>query len=153
MKRRKFTPVFVFPIFLLFHAVIYGQNQQLLKFTDGQEQAIVNNVSANIASIKITEEEFDATLTSFGKANPLAGELLDKLKVKNKKIYNQAKKITTSFNLTQDGRKFYIRGFNSIDLLQFRNGNIKVKCRILLIEIRSEENVSYLPIIVEIRKL
>ena len=153
MKRRRLTLVFVFPIFLLFHSLIYGQNEQLLKFADGQERAIVNNVSANIASIKITEKEFDATLTSFGKANPLAGELLDKLKVKNKKIYNQAKKITTSFNLTQPGGKFYIRGFNSIDLLKFRNSSIKVKCRILLIEIRSEENVTYLPIIVEIRKL
>ena len=153
MKGRRFTPVFVLPALLLFHALIYGQNEQPLKFEDGQERAVVNNVSAKIASIKIAEKEFDATLTSFGKANALAGELLDKLKVKNKRNYNQAKKITTSFNLTQDGRKFYIRGFNSIDLLQFRNGNIKVKCRILLIEIRSEENVSYLPIIVEIRKL
>ena len=153
MKGRIFILVFILPIVFLFHALIYGQNDRLLKFTDGQEQAIVNNVYENIASIKIAEKEFEATLTSFGKASPMTGKLLDKLKIKNKKIYNQAKKITTSFNLNQGGGKFYIRGFNSIDLSPFRSGDIKVKCRILLIEIRSKDKVSYLPIIVAIRKI
>src|SRR5688572_416177 len=119
MKRRIFISSLLFPVVFLFQALVYGQNDRLLKFTDGHEHAIVNNIDENVTSINITEKEFEATLTSFGKANPLAGELLGKLKIKNKKIYNQAKKITTSFNLNQGGGKFYIRGFNSIDLSPF----------------------------------
>lgn len=153
MKKRIFTAGFIFLTIFLFQSPARGQHDEDLKFTDGQKRALINDVGEKSTIINISEKEFEATLTSFGKANPLNDKLLDKLKAKNKKIYNQTKKIKTSFNLTQNGRYFYIRGFNSIDLSQFRGDGFKVKCRVFLIEIRSKDKQYYLPIIAAIRQI
>lgn len=153
MKKRVFTAGFIFLTIFLFGSPARGQHDENLKFTDGREREIIKDFDANITSINISEKEFEATLTSFGKANPLNDTLLDKLKAKNKRIYSRIKKIKTSFNLTQNGRKFYIRAFDSIDLSRFRGDGFRVKCRVFLIEIRSKEKQYYLPIIASVRKI
>jgi len=145
--------VCVFCGLFLFQTLVYGQNEQLLKFTNGEDQAVTDNFYDDITLLNITEREFEATSISVGKANPLGDKLLSKLKSKNREIYDQAQKITTSFELSQGNNKFYIRGFNSINLAPFRNGEFKVKCGIYLIEVRSKGNISWIPIIIAIRKL
>lgn len=154
MKRKICLSIFVVHVLVLFQTICYGQNEKFLKFADGQELTAANNIFESIRSISIMEKEFKATLTSFGKANPLNSDLLDKLREENRDIYNQTKNINTAFDLIQGGNKFYIRGFDSIDLSEFRDGQAKVMCRIFLIKVISkEEKVYYLPLIASIRRL
>lgn len=130
-----------------------GQNSSSLKLTNGQEISVVNNVSQDISWLKISENEFEATLNSFGKAGLLNNAVLNKLKSKNKKIYNQVRKITTSFSFYQGKNKFYLRGLKTIKLANFRNREVKVRCRIYLLKIRSEGKILNIPIIISIRKI
>ncbi len=139
------------PIFL-FQAFLHAQEGQALQFIKGPERPVTDNVYENILSIAILESEIEATLTSFGKAHPLSGELLDKLRAKDRQIYNQAKKIRSAFKIEQGNNGFYLRGFDSISLSQLRPGK-RVKCRIVLIVIRTKDAVSYLPLIRTIQML
>jgi hypothetical protein len=147
--------VFIQALLMVFilQIIVNGQNSSSLKLTNDREINIVNNVTQDISSITILEREFEAILISFGKANPLSSKILSKLKSKNKKIYNQSRKITTAFSLNQGENKFYLRGLNSIKLSNFRNGEFKVKCRIYLLKISSKGEISYIPIIISIRKI
>ena len=141
-----FLPVF------LFQALLHAEEERALKFNKGPERPVVADVYENILSVAILESEIEATLTSFGKAHPLSGELLDKLKAKDPQIYNQAKKIRSAFKIEQGNNAFYLRGFDSISLSQSLAGK-RVKCRILLIVIRTKDVVSYLPLIRTIQML
>lgn len=138
--------------FFLFQALLFAQEDRALQFITGPERPVVENVYENILSIAILEREIEATLISFGKAHPLSGELLDKLKAKDRQLYNQAKKIESAFKLEQGNNGFYLRGFDSISLSQSSAGK-RVKCRIVLIVIRTKDAVSYLPLIRTIQML
>ena len=134
-------------------AQIAGQTGSVLKFTNGQERAVVSNVSKDITAIDdIQEREFEGTVMSIGRANTLAATLLDKLKTKDRKLYDEVRKITTSVEVAQGSNRFYVRGLNSTNLAGFRTGKPKVRCRVYLLEIRSGDEVSYLPIVAAIRK-
>ena len=136
----------------LFQALLFAQEDRTLTLTKGPERPVVDNVYENILSIALVERQFEATLASFGKAHPLSGELLDKLKAKDRQIYNQAKKIKSAFKIEQGNKDFYLRGFDSISLSQLQPGK-RVRCRIVLIMVRTKEAVSYLPLIRTIQML
>ena len=143
--------LWLLPVFL-FQALLFAQEDRALTFAKGPERPIVDNVYENILSIALVEREIEATLASFGKAHPLSGELLDKLKAKDRQIYNQAKKIRSAFKIEQGNKDFYLRGFDSISLSQLQAGK-RMKCRIVLIMIRTKDTVSYLPLIRQFQML
>lgn len=140
-------------LLLTVQPLIAGQGEAVLKLTSGQDRQVVDNVYGKIASIEIIPAEFDGTVVSIGKAPTLAGELLDKLKVQDPAVYDDVRKITTSVRLAQGSNTFYIRGFKSANLARFRAGQAKVRCRGYLLAIRSQEKVSYVPIIAAINTI
>jgi hypothetical protein len=141
-----------FLLLLLSAAFLSAQEDLALKFLKGPERPVVSNVHENIVSVTLLDDEIEATLISFGKAHPLSVELLDKLKAKDRQIHNQAKKIRTAFNIEQGNNRFYLRGFASIRLSELPAGK-PVKCRIVLIVVRTKDAVSYLPLIRTIQLL
>lgn len=154
MKHLFFSVVFVFQICFLFQTSASAQEGKSLKFTDGAEIKVINNFYQDITSIKTTEKEIDAALVSFGKAVPLSEKILAGLKKQNKKLYNQLRKITTAFDLTQTDEKFYIAAFDSINISDFRSGNPqKVRCKVVLMEINSGEGAVYIPLITSVKKI
>lgn len=140
-------------LLLAVQPLIAGQSPRALKLTNGQDRQVVDNFYETVASVDIIQTEFEATAVSVGKANPLAGELLDKLKTEDRALYEELRKITTSVRLTQGANTFYIRGLKSTNLARFRAGQARVKCRGYLLAIHSKDGVSYLPIIAGIEKL
>jgi hypothetical protein len=64
-------------LLLAVQPLIAGQSPRALKLTNGQDRQVVDNFYETVASVDIIQTEFEATAVSVGKANPLAGELLD----------------------------------------------------------------------------
>lgn len=143
----------VFGILFLFQTFVSGQTGQRLKLKNGAALAIVGNFYEDVSALKIAEREFEAEFVAAGKANALSEKLLGKLKSTNRKLYDQTRKITTAAELRQNGERLYLRVLSSVNLAPFRGKNQKVRCRVFLMEIRSNGNVSYLPVITSIRKI
>jgi hypothetical protein len=135
----------------LCQGVLYAQEHRPLKFIDGPEQPVVDNVYERIVSSDVLERSIEAKLISFGKANPLSGELLEQLKMKDPPLYRQARQIRSAFRIAQGDSEFYLRGFATISLSRLKPGK-PVKCRIVLIEVRSVSGLSYIPLIRTVQK-
>jgi hypothetical protein len=140
-------------LFLSAAARLSADDERILNFLKGPDRPVADNVrDKEILSIALVEREMEATLLSFGKAHPLSDQLLARLKAKDGQVYQQAKKITTSVKLRQDGNEFYVRGFQSIAFSRLQPGK-RVKCRLFLVALRTKERLFYLPLIRTIEML
>jgi hypothetical protein len=139
-------------LLLLFPALVCAEDGAALKLSDGSTQVVVDNAYESVLSVDASERELEATLISFGKANPLSGDLLDRLQTKDEKLYRKAKKIRSAFEIAQGDDKFYVRGFTTIRLSKLEPGR-PVKCRIVLLKVRTGKGVSYIPLIRSIQLL
>jgi hypothetical protein len=137
---------------LLVGAVLHAQEESLLKLSKGPQRPVAENVYEKILSIALLEGEIEATFISFGKAHPLSGELLEKVKASDRKLHRKAESVKTAFKLAQGNREFYVRGFDSINVSRLQAGK-RVKCRVVLIEARTAEAVFYVPLIRSIETL
>lgn len=133
-----------------------AQDKQVLKFTDNTEKQITNGFfDKKIVSLKAVEREIIATYDGMGKAvRIILGNLPNKAKRENKKLLKNLNAVTTAYNLTQGAGKFYINGFNSVDDEKLRDCNeCKVRCKLVLLEIRTAQSVDYIPLIASIKKI
>lgn len=153
----KFSEQSIFKLALIFLfgfslALSVQAQQQTLTFNDGGNAAVVNNFSGSVASVKLTAKEISANYESIGKAVALSSEVLAKLKKKNKKFYKQAKQITTAIDLTQGENHFYVAVLESVNLNELRDTKSRVRCKLMLVEIRSADTAAYIPVITAVEK-
>ena len=165
---------------LLISASVCLSQEQQIRFTDGSELLISEN-NINSSSMKQTgrliKKEVVATITGFGKAREFTpvGKLLngteenkfDNISAKERKSFlNNLDKITTEFEFKQSGGKFHSNGLSSIDNNRFiidlysvlgeKPESCKVcevKLKLILIELKIENEIYYTPVIISIERL
>lgn len=150
---KKIAVALIFTIILLISQNASGQDGNNIKFTDGSELCVLNNFYKPITEMKVFEKEIIATLNSVGKS-PLSQEIVNKVKGKNRKLSYQLKKINTAYQVAQDNQQFYISGFDSIDYEKLRDcDKCKIRCRLIILEIKSSDQTYYIPAIKSIEKI
>lgn len=167
--------------FLIISASVCLSQVKQIKFTDGSELLLSEN-NMSLSSMKPTgrliKKEVAATITGFGKAREFTplGRLLNKttkegkpirISAKERKSFlNKLNKITTEYEFKQNGGKFYSNGLSSIDNSEIirdlypilskepeRCRVCEVKLKLIMIEMKIENEIYYTPVIISIERL
>lgn len=143
-----------FSIFI-FQISGFGQKIGTLKFTDGSELAVTTGFfDEKVDSVSIVEKNIIAVFTGnqIGESGKFNENIVKIIKRRDKILSNKLKSMDTAYTLEQGESDFDIPGFNSIDFEKIRNcQKCRLECRIIIIEVKSNNNKFYIPVIRRIK--